>query len=130
MSRPSKAMRPALGARSPAICAMKVVLPAPLGPITACTSPGATLKSMPELATKAPKRLVSPLTERSSSATAAPQQDHGEHDEAEHRHPVLGVRGKELLQQDEGGGAQRRSGEGSGAAQDQHHQQVARQDPV
>src|SRR5438045_2222302 len=130
MSRPSNAMRPALGASSPAICAMKVVLPAPLGPITACTSPGATVKSMPEFATKAPKRLVRPLTARNGSATAAPEQDHRQHDEAEHRHPVLGVGGEELFQQDEGGSAERRPGERAGAAQDEHDEEIARQHPV
>src|SRR2546423_14247240 len=99
MSRPSNRMRPALGASSPAICATKVVLPAPFGPMIACTSPGNTVRSMPELAKNAPKRLVSPVTARIGSATAPPQQDHREHDDAEDRHPVLGVGGKELLEQ-------------------------------
>ena len=39
MSRPSKRMRPASGAISPASWPISVVLPAPLGPMMACSSP-------------------------------------------------------------------------------------------
>ena len=39
MSRPSKTMLPASGASSPESWLMSVVLPAPLGPMTACISP-------------------------------------------------------------------------------------------
>ena len=39
MSRPSKTMRPAVGASCPVSKLKKVVLPAPLGPITECSAP-------------------------------------------------------------------------------------------
>src|SRR2546423_9311098 len=55
MSSPAKTMRPASGRRLPASWLMKVVLPAPLGPITACVSPSRTSKSMPSLARSAPR---------------------------------------------------------------------------
>ena len=44
ISRPSKRMLPASGAISPASWLTSVVLPAPLGPMTACTSPGTTVE--------------------------------------------------------------------------------------
>src|SRR3954468_11085894 len=57
-------MRPPSGCSTPAICAMSVVLPAPFGPISACTSPLAISSVTSSVATRPPKRLVTP---RSSS---------------------------------------------------------------
>src|SRR4051812_3423259 len=68
MSAPAKKMRPVSGARLPEICAIKVVLPAPFGPINAWTSPGATASVTRSVATMPPKRLSSPSSRRSGSA--------------------------------------------------------------
>ena len=45
-----------------------VVLPAPFSPSRACTSPGATDRSIWSLATSEPKRLVMPFSSSSTSA--------------------------------------------------------------
>src|SRR3954466_16367244 len=98
MSSPAKAMRPASGRRLPASWPMNVVLPAPLGPITACVSPSTTSKSMPSLALSAPKvfesfstvkRLFMGTTE--NPGQPASEKDHRENQQRpQHHHPVLG----------------------------------------
>ena len=50
-------MRPASGAISPASWPIRVVLPAPFGPMIACTSPCATSRSMPSVAMHAAEAL-------------------------------------------------------------------------
>src|SRR5207237_573939 len=57
-SSPAKKMRPLSGRRSPASWLMKVVLPAPFGPMIACVSPSRTARSMRSLARSAPKVFV------------------------------------------------------------------------
>ncbi len=54
MSAPSNTMRPLLGATSPVIRLNKVVLPAPLGPITASASPPSTTRLTASTALSAP----------------------------------------------------------------------------
>src|SRR5262245_4304847 len=51
-------MLPALGASSPASIASSVVLPAPFGPITACTSAANKSRSTRSTATRPPNRLL------------------------------------------------------------------------
>src|SRR3954469_2501905 len=70
MSRPSKWMRPAFGTISPQSWPISVVLPAPFGPMMACSSP--LLTSSPTLseAITPPKRLVRPSMASSASAMA------------------------------------------------------------
>src|SRR2546423_13717397 len=63
-------MVPESGARSPASCAMSVVLPAPLGPMIACVSPSRICRSTRLVAMSPPKLLVSPRTSSSASAIA------------------------------------------------------------
>src|SRR3954469_8071877 len=94
MSAPAKRTVPESGRRFPASWLMKVVLPAPFGPITACVSPSATSKSMPSLARSAPTRFVSgrPSSIRVvvNSSGAAFEEDHREQEQgAEHDLPVL-----------------------------------------
>ena len=60
MSRPSKRIAPVSGASSPVIWPIKVVLPAPLGPIRACTSPRRTSSEISSHALSAPKLLLTP----------------------------------------------------------------------
>src|SRR5262249_3739964 len=89
--RPAKARRPESGAISPVSSPISVVLPAPFGPMTACSSPAGTLSVMSSDATTPPKRLVRPSIVRSASVTTlAPQQSIDaaariEHDQEEQR---------------------------------------------
>src|SRR5918999_3338873 len=94
MSVPAKRTLPASGSRLPASWLMKVVLPAPFGPITACVSPSRTSKSMPSHARSAPKVLVKPRTSSigfvQDPCEAAPEEDHGKNQQwPEHHLPVL-----------------------------------------
>src|SRR6187455_911791 len=102
MSAPAKRTEPASGRRLPASWLMKVVLPAPFGPITAWVSPSATSKSMPSLAFRAPKfftRLLTSsigLVEDAGESTA--EEDHREDQQwAEDHLPVLGPALEQLL---------------------------------
>src|SRR5882672_10501258 len=70
MSRPSKRITPASGAISPVNSPISVLLPAPFGPMMACSSPGGTASEMPSEATTPPKRLVRLSIASSASATA------------------------------------------------------------
>src|ERR1051326_8308877 len=67
-------MVPESGRRLPVSWLTKVVLPAPLGPISAWISPSRTSIERLSVATRPPKRLISPLVSRSASATARPEQ--------------------------------------------------------
>src|SRR5271157_6063491 len=68
-------MRPPSGAISPASCPISVVLPAPLGPMMACSSPSGTASEIASEAMTPPKRLLSPSIRNSASGTAGlPQQ--------------------------------------------------------
>src|SRR2546421_5139105 len=93
MSSPAKRIVPASGRRLPASWLMKVVLPAPFGPITACVSPSATSKWMASLARSAPKFLVRPrassigFVEHAGEA-AAEENDREDEERAEDHLPV------------------------------------------
>src|SRR5688572_18971021 len=100
MSSPAKRMLPESGCNSPETCLMKVVLPAPLGPITACVSPSRTSKSTPSVATRAPKVFliflvsrrmsVMVLAARQKAGQAALGEQHHQHeDDAEVELPVF-----------------------------------------
>src|SRR5947209_14502855 len=73
MSRPAKRMRPACGESSPVICPISVVLPAPFGPMMACSSPSVTARFTSSDAVTPPKRLVSPSIASSGSGMTRPQ---------------------------------------------------------
>src|SRR4029077_14133689 len=97
-------MRPASGAISPASCPIKVVLPAPFGPMIACNSPLRTPSEIASDAMTPPNRLVRPSISSSvstrASVTACPRQQavdaatREQHDQqeqvAEHDLPVFG----------------------------------------
>ena len=91
MSAPSKMMRPASGATSPASWPISVVLPAPFGPMIACNSPSGMSSVTLSVAMTPPKRLLRPSICRSASATVGPRQQAvdpaaGEqHDRQQHR---------------------------------------------
>src|SRR5579862_5046065 len=102
---------PALGLSSPDSRFTSVLLPAPLGPITAWMHPGARSSDTPSTAARPPKRLARPRAANTGSATArlhpfqqpahAPrQQQHRQDDEHAHRQqPMLGGVGQRVLQQ-------------------------------
>ena len=71
MSAPSSRMRPSLGASTPVTKLMKLVLPAPLGPISACRAPRARLKSIVLATLSAPKLLHSALVSSAGVACDA-----------------------------------------------------------
>src|SRR5215467_1959275 len=75
MSRSAKRMRPESGAISPVSCPIRVLLPAPFGPMMACNSPGGMASEMPSEATTPPKCLVRLSIKRSASATARALQE-------------------------------------------------------
>src|SRR5947208_7959488 len=111
MSSPANRMRPASGRRLPASWPMKVVLPAPFGPMMACVSPSRTSKSMPSVARSAPKLLVNWRTSSigfvENPREAAAEEDHGEDEQrAEDHLPVLGPSRQKVLQQQEREGAE------------------------
>src|SRR5262245_37828173 len=74
MSAPPKQMRPASGVSSPVSCAISVVLPAPFGPMTACSSPASTVRVILSDATTPPNRLLSFSICNSGSVTAQPRE--------------------------------------------------------
>src|SRR5918996_325463 len=126
MSAPAKRTLPASGRRSPASWLMKVVLPAPLGPITAWVSPSLTSKSMPSQARSAPKLLVSPLTSSigfvEDAGEPAPEEDHREHEEQpEDELPVLRPARKLIFDEQQSEGAEHRA-RGRGHAAEDHHE--------
>src|SRR5215813_1907847 len=140
ISCPSKRMHPASGAISPASWPIKVVLPAPFGPMMACSSQGSTSSVMSSEATTPPKRLVRRSTRRSGSATAEPRQNgvdpaaRIEHDQQDQRtqddRPVLGDAGERLLQHQERDCADHRPRDRAHAAKHRHDDEVARARPM
>src|SRR6476619_2450756 len=74
MSSPANAMRPVSGASSPEIWLISVVLPAPFGPITPCSSPGRTSNVTSSVTRRPPKFLVKFSMRSTGSATEHPLQ--------------------------------------------------------
>ena len=73
MSRPSSEIVPLSGRRVPDNMPTNVVLPAPLGPISARRSPARSSRLMSFATTSAPKRLVRPLVESTTSLMTRPR---------------------------------------------------------
>src|SRR5574343_1574033 len=118
---------------------MKVVLPAPLGPIRACTSPSAMSRSTACRASSAPKRRLSWRTLSRASLMAGSAQGgdaawREEHDaeqqQTEAQMPVQGEAGENFFQPEQDEGTQAPAVEIAGAANDHHHQQAARLRPL
>src|SRR5712671_925417 len=140
MSWRSNQTRPASGASSPPSWAISVLLPAPLGPMMACSSPGATSSMMSSEAITPPKRLVRPSTRRSGSATAEPRektidpaariQDDQQDHRAEDDRPIFGEAGQPLLQHQKRDRADHRADHRAHPAQHRHHDEIARARPM
>src|SRR5437773_6515539 len=144
MSLPSKRIAPPSLPRLPEIWPIKVVLPAPFGPMRACTSPRFSSSVTSSVATRPPKRLETFL----SSSMLLPREQAGdalgseEHDRkqrgadpqtcvllivGEHRgEPVDAVVGDEVLEPQQRRRADHAAPEPSHAPQDHHHHDRAR----
>src|SRR4029079_17911333 len=114
MSWPSKRSRPAVGASTPVTRLNSVVLPAPLGPITAWMAPGSTTRSTSATAVNPSNDFVSLSTcstrgppsgagrpGNQAGARAADQpprapDHHGDQQRAEERHAPLLDRAQDL----------------------------------
>src|SRR5436190_12612383 len=135
MSSPAKKMRPLSGTRLPASWLMKVVLPAPFGPMMAWVSPSRTARSMPSVARSAPKALTrlrtSSIGAPENSGEAALEEDHRQDEQRPQDHlPVLGPALEQLFQQDQRKGPQHRPRGARDAAEDHHEHEIAGLDPA
>src|SRR5208282_3936670 len=111
ISRSSNITLPALGSSSPEIRLTRVVLPAPLGPITAWIRPARKASDTPSTAARPPKRRAKPRTTRTGSTTfslrplyepaqAARQKQHRQDDDdAQRQEPMPRRVGQRVLQQ-------------------------------
>src|SRR5579871_3803998 len=142
MSRPANITRPLSGRRCPVIRLKKVVLPAPLGPITATIWRSATSRLTPPTATKPAKLLCSsrtssiaarydPLQTRHSGHHPADQpagkhKQQNEEQAAEHKRPILGVVGDLLVEPNKRRRPDRRPPEVIHAAEDRHDDDLGR----
>src|SRR2546429_6668781 len=144
MSDPSKRIAPASLPRLPEICPIKVVLPAPFGPMRACTSPRFTSSVTSSVATMPPKRFETFFSssmllprEQAGDALGGEQHDRQQHDAdpktcvllivREYRgEPVDAVVGDQVLEPEQRGRADHSAPEPSRAAHDHHHHERAR----
>src|SRR5437660_6344602 len=148
MSAPLNRMRPLSVASTPEIWPMSVVLPAPFGPMRACTSPRTISSVTSSVATTPPKRFD---TARSSSIAASrekPRQPLGrEHDDGKehdsHRQaavvlvvrrergePADAVVGDQVLEPEQHRRADHPAPKRADAAENHHDHERARLDPV
>src|SRR5712691_7837490 len=154
-SPPSKRIRPSSGAISPESSPISVVLPAPFGPMTACSSPLGTASEIASEATT-PKRLVKESISSRASTTALSRQQavdaaaREQHDQqeqrAEHDLPIFRHAGggipehgrgddpdqhrQRLLERQQQDGADQRSERGAHAAEHHHHDEIAGARPM
>src|SRR5437763_5108572 len=142
MSVPAKRIVPASGRSSPESSAIRVVWPAPFGPITASSSPGSTESETSLVAVRPPKRLVSPSISSSALAiaplppgnqaeqTGLRKQHDQDQDRPERGLPVLGQPRQDALQDQVGRRAEDRPEQRADAAEDHHHHDLARARPM
>src|SRR5512145_1875590 len=123
MSFSRKKISPTSTESVPEIWWISVVLPAPFGPISACTSPAATSRVTPSTATTPPKRLLRFLSESTCNSLRR-EQHHGEQDRAHRELPMQRVGAEQraareqLLQREQHDGAHRSAPEAPDAAED------------
>src|ERR1700738_3101539 len=138
-SSPPNTILPPSGPSSPEIWLISVVLPAPFGPITACSSPGRTSSVTSSVTRSPPKFLVSPSMRSTGSATDhSPQRGHEPDQPAgrEHRNqhqqrpedhlPVFGDAREPFLGQEKCGRAEDRAVERAHTAEDHDDEKVTR----
>src|SRR5438445_9980725 len=138
-SSPSRRICPEVARNSPESRLRKVDLPAPFGPITACTSAGANDSDTPSTATRAPKRRESCFVSRTASAmrfseetgdAAGKEEDHRDDERPDQRIPV----GRDLLavtlEEGEEQRADHRAMQGALATEQNRHQKQPRLAPA
>src|SRR5882762_8194669 len=139
MSSPAKRTRPRSGSRLPASWLIRVVLPAPFGPMMAWVSPSRTSRSTSSLARSAPKLFLKPRTSsrvlfilaEEQSREAAPQEKHRQQQERpENQLPVLRPTRKRILDEQQGEGAEHRPGDARHAPEYDHEHELARARPI
>src|SRR6266513_2504902 len=142
MSAPAKRIAPESGFSSPESWPIRVVLPAPLGPITAWISPGAMDSETLPVATRPPKRFVRPTVSSSASATAPPrerkdpvepglrEQHDQDQDRSKHYMPMLGQARQHAFEDQVSSGAKHRPDQGAEPAEDHHHHDLAGTGPM
>src|SRR5713226_8599879 len=138
-SSPLKRTWPELARSSPESRLRKVDLPAPLGPITACTSPRWNASETESTAASAPKRRDKSEVSSNVSATrasqkagqAARQEEHDrDHEGADDRVPVRGDLLAVVLEEAEQESAQHRPVERASSSQQHRHQEQPRHSPA
>src|SRR6201988_486502 len=112
-------MAPEFGISGPVSWLINVVLPAPLGPMMACSSPGTTSSDRLSVARMPPKRRTRSSTRSKGSATvqppqqahdAAPREQHDQQQQRAHdQRPVFGELRQQLFQQEKHDGADART---------------------
>ncbi len=145
MSRPASCTIPLSGASWPFSMLKQVLLPAPLGPISASNSPADRAKETSSTACTPPNALCRPSTRRTTSfmpngplrqtARPAPEaadeplresDDDQQDQQAEGRAPEVGLARQRVAQPGEERRADDRAGQGLDPAQQDHHQPVGR----
>src|SRR5215467_5485016 len=103
-------MRPESGTSCPLSCAINVVLPAPFGPMMACSSPSGMPNVRSSVATMPPKRFAKLCTRSNSAMARLPEQtvdssprkeDHQEQQRTEDDLPIFGDAREHLLQHEQ-----------------------------
>src|SRR6476660_7758349 len=133
-------MAPEFGINCPVSWLISVVLPAPFGPMIACSSPGTTSSDRLSVATMPPKRRTRFSTRSKGSATAKPpQQTHDaaareQHDQQQQRAhdqcPVFRKLRQYLFTNEIDDGADDGAEQRAPAAEDHHHHAIAGARPV
>src|SRR6267154_2699005 len=120
-------MVPECGSSCPVSWLIRVVLPAPLGPMTACNSPRATSSETLSVATIPPNRRTRFSTLSKGSATTQPPQQPENAAAPEHHHQITGAGPVHHCRTDEVGvvGEQRAGETAHGARDNEANQTVA-----
>src|SRR3954470_23936 len=151
-SAPLKRMRPLSVGSAPEIWPMSVVLPAPFGPMSACTWPRTISSVTSSVATTPPKRLLTPRSSSMASSSFRPGKEAGDafrrkHDDGEEhdadreagvvlvvrrelREPGDAVVGDEVLEAEQHRRADHAAPEPAHAPQDHHDHQRSGLDPM
>src|SRR6266403_6320242 len=133
-------MVPEFGGSCPVSWLISVVLPAPFGPMIACSSPCPTSSETWSVAITPPNRRTSFSTRSKGSATAqppeqphdaaAPEQHDQEQQRAHDQRPVFRDLRQKLLQQQKNDRPDHRAEQRAHAAEHHHHHEIAGAGPV
>src|SRR6202048_5280322 len=140
MSAPARRMAPECGSNCPVNWLISVVLPAPLGPMIACSSPRATSSETWSVATMPPNRRTRFSTRSKGSATGKPPQDADnaaapeQHDQQQQgaidQRPIYRHLRQKFFQRQIDDRTDHRSEQRAHAAENDHHHQIAGTGPV